>query len=274
MENFRPFTNGVLSRLLFIATLVHIPFLFAQKISPITVEESTSSTSAAPRTEPFIPPIEKYSEDAIEDQYQIQILQHEVMQLRGLVEEFTYRLNRMRDTQDKRYLELDARFQGMDAKLNNLSLPAKPAPVDVAPVTVVPNAVDIQDEKTLYDTAQELIRNRQFDLAISQLKAVITQHPDGAYTPNAYYWLGEVYIAKLDPDLEGARQALEQVIQFFPEHRKVPDAAFKLGQVYNLMGDCVRARDLLEQVVELHQGKSVATLSESYLRDKVSCEVD
>ena len=274
MENFRPFTNGVLSRLLLLATLVQTPLLFSQQTSQIIVEESMSVTSAGPRTEPFIPPTEDDFENVIEDQYQIQILQREVMQLRGLVEELTYRLNRMRDIQDDRYLELDDRFQGMDAKVNNLSLSAKPALVDADPVTVVPNAVDIQDEKTLYDTAQELIRNRQFDLAISQLKAVITHYPDGAYTPNAYYWLGEVYIAKLDPDLESARQALEEVIQFFPEHRKVPDAAFKLGKVYNLMGDCVRARDLLEQVVELHQGKSVATLSESYLRDKVSCEVD
>ena len=274
MEHFRPFADGVLSLLLLVATMVHTPFLFAQQTSLIVVEESTSVTSVGPRTEAFIPPAEEDSAATIEDQYQIQILQQEVMQLRGLVEELTYRLNRMRDTQDDRYLELDARFQGMDTKLNNLSLPAEPAPVDVDPVTVVPSAVDIQDEKTMYATAQELIRNRQYDLAISQLKAVINQHPDGVYAPNAYYWLGEVYQAKPDPDLEGARQALEQVIQFFPEHRKVPDAAYKLGHVYNLLGDCDRARDLLEQVIELHRGKSVATLSESYLRDKINCEAD
>ena len=46
---------------------------------------------------------------------------------------------------------------------------------------------------------------------------------------------------------------------------------FKLGQVYDLLGDCERARGLLEQVVSVHQGKTVATLAEAYLRDKLSC---
>jgi tol-pal system protein YbgF len=123
----------------------------------------------------------------------------------------------------------------------------------------------------LYDTARKLIQNKQYDMAISQLRAVISQYPDGVYAPNAYYWLGEVFQAKPEPDLDSARESLEQVIQFFPEHRKVPDAAFKLGKVYHLLGDCERATVLLSQIVDIHQGKSVATLAENYLRDKVSC---
>jgi len=52
----------------------------------------------------------------------------------------------------------------------------------------------------------------------------------------------------------------------------VPDAAFKLGKVYHLMGDCERATELLNQVSAQHSGKSVARLAETYLKDKVSCE--
>ena len=93
------------------------------------------------------------------------------------------------------------------------------------------SGVSGQSEKALYDTSLELIRNRQYDLAITQLQAVITQYPDGNYAANAYYWLGEVHAAKPQPDYESARQSLVQVITFFPDNRKVPDAAFKLGKI-------------------------------------------
>jgi len=265
MENFRPFLNGVFGLVL----LGHTPFLFAQ--SPITVEESTypadATISSNPRTEAFRPPIEEESSvDTLEGQYQLQILQQEVMELRGMLEELNHQLTRMRATAEDRYLELDARFQNLSTR--NLTPSATPSSeVPTSPVTEVPQ----QEEKVLYDTARKLIQNKQYDMAISQLRAVISQYPDGVYAANAYYWLGEVFQAKPEPDLDSARESLEQVIQFFPEHRKVPDAAFKLGKVYHLLGDCERATDLLSQIVDIHQGKSVATLAENYLRDKVSC---
>ena len=266
MENFRPFLNGVFGLVL----LGHTPFLFAQ--GPISVEESTYSAdvtiSSNPRTEAFRPPIEEErSVDTLEGQYQLQILQQEVMELRGMLEELNHQLTRMKATAEDRYLELDARFQNLSTR--NPTLSATPSSeVPSSPVTEVPQ----QDEKVLYDTARKLIQNKQYDMAISQLRAVISQYPDGVYAANAYYWLGEVFQAKPEPDLDSARESLEQVIQFFPEHRKVPDAAFKLGKVYHLLGDCDRATDLLSQIVDIHKGKSVASLAENYLRDKVSCD--
>jgi len=268
MENFRPFLNGVFALVL----LGHTPFLFAQ--SPISVEESTFSSDAAstpssnPRTETFRPPIEDESPaDALEGQFQLQILQQEVMELRGMMEELSHQLTRMRATAEDRYLELDARFQNLSAR-NQTPTAGPSSEVPLSPTAEIPQ----QDEKVLYDTARKLIQNKQYDMAISQLRAVISQYPDGVYAANAYYWLGQVYVAKPDPELDNARESLEQVIQFFPEHRKVPDAAFKLGQVYHLLGDCDRATDLLSQIVDIHKGKSVASLAENYLRDKVSCD--
>ena len=127
-------------------------------------------------------------------------------------------------------------------------------------------------EKDQYEAAQVLIRNGQYDEAIVQLEALIRVFPDGQYTPNAYYWLGQVFAAKLSPDFEKARQSLEQVISYFPDHSKVPDAAYALGKVYNTLGDCQRAKELLEGVVENYGGKSAAKLAEKYLRESVNCD--
>ncbi len=265
--------------------LAAAPFLWAAD-NPINVESlDTSGPAADTRMVPFEPVIDESTSqaqpaDGIESQYQIQLLQQEVMELRGQVEELNNAIVRMRSTSEDRYLELDRRLQSLGQ--GTLQQPVMPIAgndreslagagtgnIDAGSA----GSVFSEDEKSLYDTALELIRNRQYDLAVNQLQAVITQYPDGAYAPNAYYWIGEVHAAKPEPDYEAARQALSQVITFFPDHQKVPDAAFKLGKVYHLMGDCARATDLLTGVVESNRGKSVGKLAESYLRDKVSCE--
>ncbi len=232
------------------------------------VEVESRSVDAVGREIPFQQPIEENDEPQIsggEMQYQMQILQQEVQELRGLVEELTYELQQMRVTEEDRYLELDSRFQ----RLSGEGGVADPLQADSG--TVPPDEVATEEqERIMYDRAIELTRSRQYELAIAQLEAVIEQYPDGNLAPNAYYWLGEVYAAKPDPDYENARKALSQVITFYPAHSKVPDAAFKLGKVYFLMGDCERATDLLKQVIVHPQsGKSVAKLAETYLAEKV-----
>lgn len=234
--------------------------------SPIAVESRDTSSVT------YQPPIEEEAgESGIEQQYQLQLLQQEVMQLRGQVETLQYELQQMKRVQDDRYLELDARLQ------QALSATARPLPAEPEPVQEEGDEnplanVQEMSEKELYDTTQLLIRNRQYDLAITQLEALIARFPDGVYTPNAYYWMGQVYAVKANPDFEKARQALAQVIQFFPGHNKVPDAAYALGKTYHALGDCERARDLLQQVVDQYKGKSAAKLAENYLRESINCD--
>ena len=268
--------NGVIGLL----TMTITPFLFAAE-NPVTVESRESTTfgyQTVQSTVPFQAPIEDEFADSRsgESEYQIQLLQQEVQSLRGLVEELQFQLRQMRNTQNDRYLELDARVQsltvqGISKAVDEIvELPVAEGTTDAS---VVAGEVPVQDERLLYNNAVELIRARQYDLATSQLEAVIDQYPQGQFTANAYYWLGEVHAAKAEPDYDAARQALAQVITFFPESRKVPDAAFKLGKVYHLTGDCTRATDLLQQVVIQHEGKTVSKLAADYLRDRVgSCE--
>jgi tol-pal system protein YbgF len=269
--------NGVIGLIFMTVT----PFLFAAQ-NPVVVE-SREGTSLRPAqaTLPYQAPIEDEFADRTsgETQYQVQLLQQEVQELRGLVEELQFQLQQMRTTQNDRYLELDSRVQNLTAQPGSTAgmLPNTGGTVSQTPQELTAGTNDneavVKDEKTLYNGAVELIRARQYDLAISQLEAVIAQYPQGQFTANAYYWLGEVHAAKPEPDYDAARQALAQVITFFPDSRKVPDAAFKLGKVYHLTGDCDRAKQLLEQVIADHDGKTVARLAADYLRDRMgSCE--
>jgi len=289
MISVRPIRNGVMGLLLAAVA----PFLFAAEESgrgPVEVESlpsgsaasnsrpsnSGSTASSGDETVEFREPIEEESGDdygGFESQHQLQLLQQEVLQLRGMVEELSYELERMRATEEDRYLELDGRVQSLQDQINTGGMPAgDDAGGQIGDVPDPSEVVTGEgDEQAMYDTALELIRNRQYEQAIEQLNAVIEAFPEGKLTSNAYYWLGEVHAAKPEPDYEQARQALVQVIDYFPESRKVPDAAFKLGKDYHLMGDCERAKETLSQVARDHSGKSVGNLAESYLADKVDC---
>ena len=205
-------------------------------------------------------------------QYQMQLLQQEVMQLRGVVEELQHELQRVNTVQDDRYLELDARLQQAMQAFARQSPNMPMDETEDKTQATDDSGDDNLSEKEQYETAQMLIRNRQYDQAITQLDGLIERFPDGELTPNAYYWLGQVYAAKVNPNFEQARQALTQVISYFPNHSKVPDAAYALGKVYNTLGDCQRAKDLLQQVVQRYDGKTAAKLADKYLRESIDCE--
>lgn len=279
MSNLVPFK--VLLRLIAMGYLLTLAFSSSAAVSNPIVVESRSDTE-----QPFrAPVIDKEPISGSENQYQLQLLQQDLLELRGMVEELNHELQLMKNRQEDRYLELDRRFEDFRRQSGQSVTPLPTGTTTGVEQTTTNNEVKQSAEtsttlkplagdaeKVLYDTSLELIRNRQYEQAIKQLQAVISRYPNGEYAPNAYYWLGEVYAAMPEPDYEMARQSLAQVISFFPDNRKVPDAAFKLGKVYNLMGDCARARDILEQVIKQNQGKTVAKLAETYLREKVTCD--
>jgi len=186
-----------------------------------------------------------------------------------LIESLDYETRRQKAVADDRYLELDARLQNL---LREKRTENKGAGLQDQANEVLPD-FELGGEKELYDTARQLIRNRQFEKAVEQLNNFIKSFPESQLIANAYYWLGQVYAAKIDPDLEQARQALAQVISYFPEHSKVPDAAFALGKVHYALGDCERAKTLLSQVVDQYPDKSAAKLSENFIQDIGDCAV-
>ena len=262
MKVSRPFLSGVLIPA--VCAVVSMPLFVSAAQSPVPVESRESVVS-------YQPPIEAESKRrSIEEQYQLQLLQQEMMELRGMVEQLQHEFSRLKLIQDDRYLELDARLQ--QALKANVSAP-QPVEKDLGEALAVAAVADENlGEKELYETIQILIRNRQYEMAISQLEALIVRFPDGGYTANTYYWLGQVQAAKTNPDFEKARQALAQVISYFPDHSKVPDAAYALGKVYYKLGDCERATDLLQQVMDQYPKKSAAKLAGNYLRESVNCD--
>ena len=186
--------------------------------------------------------------------YQLQLLQQEVMQLRGIVEEQSYSLKRLKDQNMERYIDLDRRLgqlatsSASNAGPSNSSSRA-PVAEPTAPIKLSSPVKAQEGEKEAYDAAYKLVTSRSFDSALDQFKQLLMDYPDGKYAPNSYYWVGELYQVITPQDLEAARQAFTQLLEQYPAHAKVPDAMYKLGKVYFLKGNRTQSRQYLEQVI-------------------------
>lgn len=198
--------------------------------------------------------------------YQLQILQDDVRRLQGVVEEQNHRINRLVQEQRERYVELDARLVEL-AQPAATGISATPAP----PPGTTPGPV-ATTEAGAYNAAFAILNNASglprtdrlaaYAQALTALQAVIDQYPAGEFTPNAYYWIGEIHL--YTEALELARQALVQVTTLFPDHTKVPDALYKLGVVYHRLGDNERALQYLDRVAAEHTGHTAAELARNY----------
>ncbi|WP_339338111.1 tol-pal system protein YbgF [uncultured Oceanicoccus sp.] len=182
--------------------------------------------------------------------YQLQLLQQEVMQLRGVVEEQAYLLKQVKEQNMKRYIDMDRRLGEMATVTAPTATTANPTNLGVGVTTeTAPTVVAAAGEREIYDAAYLLVKQRRFDEALEAFGQFLVDFPQGKYSPNSYYWMGELYQVINPPDLEAARQSFVQLLDQYPSHFKVPDAMYKLGKVYFLKGDKNKARTLLEQVI-------------------------
>lgn len=188
--------------------------------------------------------------------YKLQVLQQEVKEVRGLLEEQDHRLNRIARDQQEQYIDLDRRVAALR---NNASAPAISTS---ARAPTMPSSSGSGSERETYTDAFNLMKNRRFDESADAFNRLIIDYPNGQFTPNAFYWLGELYLAKAEHEM--ARQSFTQVANLYPDHQKVPDALYKLGVVYHRLGDTQRSLKYLGRVRAEHPQSSAASLAQTY----------
>lgn len=194
--------------------------------------------------------------------YQLQILQDEVMKLRGIVEEQGEQLRQLRQQRLDDYISLDRRISAIGggsvpptqdaAGVGNA--PTSSAPIDASgtPLPPVQRRTASPQEEQAYRDAYALIQARRFPEARTAFKSFVEQYPDSNLAGNAHYWLGELYLQ--DGDSDTARTHFEVLLAQFGDNRHVPTAMFKLGRIYHQNGDDARARDILDRVANEYAG--------------------
>lgn len=202
---------------------------------------------------------------------QLQQMQEELGQLRGMVEEQQNEIQRLKQESLERYQSLDQRVSGGAAAPAVQNSPAAGAVnasgTPAAPAANAPasnEAGDPAKEKLYYDAAFDLIKAKDFDKASQAFGAFLRKYPNSQYAGNAQYWLGEVNLAK--GDLQAAGQAFAKVSQAYPSHPKVPDSLYKLADVEQRLGHNDKAKGILQQVVAQYPSSSAAQLAQRDLK--------
>ena len=211
--------------------------------------------------------------------FQLQSLQNEVQTLRGIVEEQSYELKKLKQQRLDDYMDLDRRLsqpaQTGAASTNNRTA-ATPLPsVDYPPAPVVSNKSttnnsdspastenESEAELTLYRLGIDaVLKSQDYDKALDVFNQYLTNFPQGIYAANAKYWLAQVYLRR--DDNVNAERWFRDLVENHPTHQKTPEAQFKLGKVLHLLGRDEEAKAQLQKVAG--SDDVAAKLAQDYL---------
>lgn len=226
---------------------------FAHAAVPVE-DRNRSAKQGAPRTADLF--------------YQMQQMQQEIMELRGQLEEQSYRVRRLEKQRLEDYESLEKRLrentQGRSSKSASPSVSSSIAAGKSRPKTSSASSskkTASTGERQAYQKGFQQLKKQQLDKAQVSFEAFIREYPDGQYTPNAYYWLGELYLT--ESNLPKARGTFGTLVKRYPDFRKTPESSFKLAKIYDQMGDQQKSKALLQKIVRDYGQKSPSTVSQA-----------
>lgn len=211
---------------------------------------------------------------------QVEQLKQEVAALRSQIEELQQQGEQAQSTAKAQYLDLDGRLNRIEGAGGVPAAPAGaqpanppdgsvPSPNDPgaaapdtggAPAAAPPAA----DERASYEAAFEVLKSGRYDESARQFQQFLQQYPDGAYAPNARYWLGESYYVTQNYDL--ALEQFKALYDRYPQHDKAPGALLKVGLSQYGLKQLDAAQATLQEVVQKYPGTDAARTAEDRLR--------
>ena len=193
-------------------------------------------------------------EESLELIYQkITDLEQEIATLRNLIEENTFLIERYQELQQQRYLDLDKRLHNLLSKEKE----------DLATEYSNGQQYKSTEEIDLYKGALELFEASRYAEALESFRERIISYPEGAYSADAYFWSGELYLVQ--QLFEDAREHYLVVVEKFIDHPRVADSLFKLGILERaLMNDQI-ANSYFSRVISEYPDTGAAELAKKSL---------
>lgn len=196
-------------------------------------------------------------------QRQLDDLQTQVNELRGVTELHTHQLSQVLDRQRELYQELDRR---VSAALK----PTAPIPsaISVNTATVSKDYSDDLTENEAYDKALNMVlKDKLYEQAIPEFRSFNKAYPQSTYAPNSHYWLGQLLFNK--GELKEAEQEFLIVLNKFKDSSKRPDALLKLAMVAQEQKNENKAVQLYRQLLSEYPDSTSAQLAKPRL-DKLA----
>ena len=203
---------------------------------------------------------------------QLTQLKSELQALRAQLEELQQQHEQARQTARSQYLDLDGRLNRLEGAAPPVA--ASPSGSTAQPPTRIPQPAAAArdpspavygdagtlaqgaDERAGYDAAFTALKAGQYAESAQRFQAFLERFPNGAYAPNALYWLGESYYVTQNYQL--AQQQFQTLLDRYPTHDKTPGAMLKVGLSQYGLKQLDAAERTLAEVTSRYPGTDAA----------------
>lgn len=121
-------------------------------------------------------------------------------------------------------------------------------------------------EKQAYEKVYRRLEAKEFAAAKSGFEAFIKDYPNGEFMGSALFWLSELSLRQKVPDEQAALRYIDQLVEGYPQHARIPDALYKQATLKYRRQDVDSAREIFEQILREHPGTTAARLADHQLR--------
>ncbi len=186
---------------------------------------------------------------------QINELQQKVRDLSGLLEVQQHKLKQMQERQRDLYRDIERRL----SNVNSNQTAQKPE----MPSSSAGHRQNSQDDNELeqYNKIMPLVRAKKYAEAVTAYQSYLERFPQGKFSANANYWLGQVYFVQGKTD--SAQMQYEKLIKQFPDYSNTGMALVNLGEIYLLQGKTGEAKKIWEKVITGYTGNAKHLASEA-----------
>lgn len=119
-----------------------------------------------------------------------------------------------------------------------------------------------------YQEAFNLLRDAEYDRAITAFDRFLSKYPDSQYSDNARYWMGEAYY--VTRRFNDAITEYMKLVSSYPDSQKAPNSLLKIAYSYFEMGHKEEAEKVLKDLIKQYPDSSAAADAEKRLQNSAS----
>jgi len=122
-----------------------------------------------------------------------------------------------------------------------------------------------EEEKNIYTAAYLALKSGRYDEASGQFAQLLNKYPQGEYSDQAWYWLGESLYAQRNNTK--AVEALKHVVNDYPDSVKHAAALLRIGLIYQESKRLGDAKAVLTRLLREHGDSPSADRGREALRE-------
>ena len=199
----------------------------------------------------------------------INLLKKEIESLTSSIETNNLTISRLEEANQIRYVDLDKRIHLLETKLLFEETQAEESlEQSINPLSgLVEEDID-SGEFGLWSNSMKLLDNSRYSEAAENLRLLILSYPNGTYTGDAYFWLGEIYLVQ--EMFEDSSEIFTAFVSKFDDHPRKADGLYKLALAKIDLEDLDSAETLLQEVISNYPNSGAALLAEQDLIKLIS----